>query len=78
MYNLELTESQAEFLIEMLADHAEYADPLNSDDRKMIAILDALEYQMTTLFDDVIARKIQERDAMMKKMQEERKLNESN
>lgn len=78
MYNLKLTEGQAEFLIEMLADHAEYADALNSDDRKMIAILDTLEYQMTTLFDDVIARKMQERDAIMKKMQEERKVNESN
>lgn len=78
MYNLELTEGQAEFLIEMLADHAEYADALNSEDRKLITILDALEYQMTTLFDGIIARKIQERDTMMKKMQEERKLNESN
>lgn len=78
MYNLELSEAQAEFLIEMLVDHAEYADALNSEDRKLITLLDAMEHQMTDLFEGVIAVKIQERDAMLRKMHEERKQNESN
>jgi len=78
MYNLELTEEQAEVLINLIVEHAEWADVLDSEDRKLITILDAMEYQMMPLYEGVIAEKLEQRQINIEMAKESRKENESN
>ena len=78
MYNLELTEEQAEVLINLIVEHAEWADVLDSEDRKLITILDAMEYQMMPLYEGVIAEKLEQRQINIEMAKERRKENESN
>ena len=73
MYKVELSEQQAKFLVEMLLDHAEWADVLSKDDRVLFSVVDAIEYQLPNLFDEIVEEKLSYRAEAEKKMLEERK-----
>lgn len=61
MYKLELTEKQASFLVEMWVNHAEWADPLDQEDRMLYGLIEEASQSMPKVFDYVTRLKQEER-----------------
>jgi hypothetical protein len=61
MHKLQLTEKQASFLIEMLVNHAEWADPLDQEDRILYAVIQEASEAMPKVFQHVTRLKQEER-----------------
>lgn len=61
IYKLELTDREASFLVEMLINHGEWADPLDLEDRILYAVIHKTSESMPAIFQEAKRLKQEER-----------------